>query len=55
MDIYGNQLVNTIKTEPLCISLSNLAEVLTNVRGWTLSFFLGQRSRLQWTYIKISL
>ena len=31
MDIYGNKLVNTIKTKPLCISLSNLADVLTMV------------------------
>ena len=36
MDIYGNQLVITIETKPLCISLSNLAEMLTMVRGWTL-------------------
>ena len=36
MDIYGNKLVNTIETEPLCISLSNLADMLTMVRGWTL-------------------
>ena len=38
MDIYGNKLVNTIETEPLCISLSNrnLADILTIVRGWTL-------------------
>ena len=36
MDIYGNQLVNTIETKPLCISSSNLAEMLTTVGGWTL-------------------
>ena len=36
MDIYGNKLVNTIETKPLCISLSNLADMLTMVRGWTL-------------------
>ena len=33
MDIYGNKLVNTIETLPLWISLSNLADVLTMVRG----------------------
>ena len=36
MAIYGNKLVNTIETKPLCISLSNLAEMLSMVRGWTL-------------------
>ena len=36
MYIYGNKLVNTIETKPLCISLSNLAYMLTMVRGWTL-------------------
>ena len=33
MDIYGNKLVNTIETKLLCISLSNLADILTMVRG----------------------
>ena len=33
MDIYGNKLVNAIKTKPLCISLSNLADMLTMMRG----------------------
>ena len=36
MDIYVNKLVNMIETKPLCISLSNLADMLTMVRGWTL-------------------
>ena len=36
MDIYGNKLVNTIETTPLHVSLSNLADMLTMVRGWTL-------------------
>ena len=36
MDIYGNKLVNTVETKPLCISLSNLANMLTLERGWTL-------------------
>ena len=50
MDIYGNKLVNTIKTKSLCISLSNLAEMLTMVRGWTLLSFevRGQRSMSQY-------
>ena len=33
MDIYGNKLVNTIETTPLHISSSNLADMLTMVRG----------------------
>ena len=37
MDIYGNKLVNMIETKPLCISLSNLAEMLTMMKGGTLS------------------
>ena len=36
MDIYGNKLVNTIEIKPLCTTSSNLAEMLTMVRGWTL-------------------
>ena len=36
MDIYGNKLVNTVNTNLLCISLSNLTEMLTMVRGWIL-------------------
>ena len=36
MDICENKLVNTIETKPLCISLSNLADMLTMVRGRTL-------------------
>ena len=36
MDIYGNKLVNTKETKPLCISSSNLAEMLIMIRGWTL-------------------
>ena len=39
MDIYGNKLVNTIVTTLLHISLSNLANMLTTVRGWTLLIF----------------
>ena len=31
--IYGNKLVNTIATKPLCASLSNLADMLAMVRG----------------------
>ena len=57
MDIYENKLVNTIETKPLCISLSNLADMFTMVRGWTLLILKvrGQRSRSQWTYMEISL
>ena len=36
MDIYGNKLVNMVETKLSCISLSNLADMLTMVRGWTL-------------------
>ena len=36
MDIYVNKLVNMIETKLLCISLSNLTDMLTMVRGWTL-------------------
>ena len=36
MDIYGNKLVNTIVIKPLCVSLSNLAVLLTMIRGWIL-------------------
>ena len=39
MDIYGNKLVNTIETKPLCISLSNLADMLTMMRGWIYQFW----------------
>ena len=30
---YGNKLVNTIETKPLCASSSNLADMLTMVRA----------------------
>ena len=36
IDVYGNKLVNTIETKLLCISLSNLAEMLSMMRAWTL-------------------
>ena len=32
-DIYGNDPVNTIETEPLCAPLSNLAYMLNIMRG----------------------
>ena len=56
MDIYGDKLVNTIETKPLCISSSNLAEMLTLVRGLTLLILevRGQKSRSQWTRMEIS-
>ena len=33
MNIYGNKLVNTIETTPFHVSLSNLADMLTMMRG----------------------
>ena len=36
IDIYGNTIVNKIKTKPLCASSSNLVYMLAIVRGWTL-------------------
>ena len=33
MDIYGYKLVNTIETTPFHVSLSNLAHMLTMMRG----------------------
>ena len=57
MEIYGNKVVNAIETKPLCIPLSNLADMLTMVRGWTLLILevRGQRSRSHWTYMEIIL
>ena len=57
IDIYGNKLVNMIETKPLCASASNLADMLTKVRGWTLLILevSGRRSRSQLTHIEISL
>ena len=57
MDIYGNKLVDTIETKPLHISLSNLQDMLTVMRGCTLLIleFRGQRSRSHWTSMEISL
>ena len=57
MDIYENEHVNTIETKLFCISLSNLADMLTMLRGWTLLIVevRGQRSRSQWSYMEISL
>ena len=53
MDMYGNKLVNMIATKLVCASSSNLADMLTMVRGWTLLILevRGQRSRSQWTHI----
>ena len=49
IDTYGDKLVNTIQTKPLCASSSNLADMLAIVRGWTLLILevRGQRSRSQ--------
>ena len=53
IDIYGNKLVNRIEIKPLCASSSNLADMLTMVRGWTILILeaRGQRSMSQLTYI----
>ena len=50
-------LVNTIETKLLHVSLSHLADMLTTMRGWTLLILKvrGQRSRSQLTYMEISL
>ena len=55
MGMYRDKLVNMIETKPLCISSSNLAEMLTLVNRWTLLILevRGQRSRSQWTHIRI--
>ena len=54
--IYGNKLVNIIKTKPLCASSSNLADMLAIVRRWILLILgvRGQRSRSQLTCMEIS-
>ena len=51
IDIYGNNFVNTIEIEPLYTSLSNFADILTMVRGWTLLLFkvTSRRPRSPWT------
>ena len=33
IEMYGNKLVNTIETKPLCASSSNFADMLSMVRG----------------------
>ena len=44
--MYGNKIVNTIETKPLCISLSNLADILlAMVKGWTPIDFGGQKGQ----------
>ena len=50
-------LVNTIETKPLHISLSDLQDMLTVMRGCTLLILevRGQRSRSHWTSMEISL
>ena len=50
-------LVNTIETKSLHISLSNLQDMLTVMRGCTLLILevRGQRSRSHWTSMEISL
>ena len=50
MDVYRNKLVNRIETKPLCAFSSNMADMLTMVRGWTLLILevTGQRWRSWW-------
>ena len=43
MDVYGNKLVNTIETKLLCISLSNLTDMLIMVREMDSIDFGGER------------
>ena len=49
IDIYGNKLVNTKETKPLCAASSNFADMLAIVRGYILLILevRGQRSRSQ--------
>ena len=47
MDVYGNKLVNMIETKLLCISLSNLADMLTMVNPIDLEVTV-QRWRSPW-------
>ena len=48
----GDKLVNTKETKPLCISSSDLAELLIMVRGWTLLILEFQRSKVKVTVDK---
>ena len=50
IEMHGNKLVNTVETKPLCASSSNLADMLTMVRGWSLLILevTGQRWRPRW-------
>ena len=47
MDLYRNKLVNMIETKLLCISLSNLADMLTMVNPIDLEVTV-QRCRSPW-------
>ena len=51
------EIMNTLKTKPLCISSLNSANMLTMVRKWTLLDLevRGKKSRSKLTYIKIIL
>ena len=50
MDIYGDKLVNTIETKPLCISSSNLANMLSKVNSID---FRGYSSKVKVTMVII--
>ena len=47
--IYGKKLVNMKETKSLCASSSNLADLLTMVRGWNSIDFGGHRSEVKAT------
>ena len=49
MDIYGNELVNTIATKPLCASWSNLADMFNHGERMKPIDFEGQRSKVKVT------
>ena len=57
MNINWNKLVNTLETKPLCVSWSNLADMLIMVRGWTLLILevKGQGDNGHIWYMEISL
>ena len=49
MDIYGNKLVNTIETKPLCISFFKLGRHVSHVERMDPIDFEGQRSKVKVT------
>ena len=45
-DLYGKNLLDAIATEPLCVSLSNLADINYDERMNPIDFF-GQKSKVK--------